>query len=47
MRPSLGGDFGGGLERPVNTVDVINWNTYHLFDHRAKLEEATPCGSPS
>ncbi len=25
----------------MNTVDVINWNTYHLFDHRAKLEEAT------
>ena len=41
MRPSLGGDVGGGLEGPVNTVDVINWNTYHLFDHRAKLEEAT------
>ena len=26
---------------PVETVKVINWNTYHLFDHRAKAEEAT------
>ena len=26
---------------PVETVKVINWNTYHFFDHRAKLEEAT------
>jgi len=26
---------------PTKTLDVINWNTYHLFDHRAKLEEAT------
>ena len=26
---------------PAKTLDFINWNTYHLFDHRAKLEEAT------
>ena len=26
---------------PVETVEVINWNTYHFFDHRAKVEEAT------
>ena len=25
----------------IETIEVINWNTYHLFDHRAKLEEAT------
>lgn len=23
------------------TIHVINWNTYHLFDHRAKIEPAT------
>ena len=26
---------------PAETIEVINWNTWHLFDHRAKLEEAT------
>jgi len=26
---------------PMETVEVINWNTYHFFDHRAKVEEAT------
>ena len=25
----------------VETIEVLNWNTYHLFDHKAKLEEAT------
>lgn len=23
------------------TIDIINWNTYHLFDHRAKIKPAT------
>ena len=23
------------------TINIINWNTYHLFDHRAKIEPAT------
>ncbi len=26
---------------PVETIEVVNWNTWHLFDHQAKLEEAT------
>lgn len=26
---------------PAETIEVINWNTYHFFDHRAKLEAAT------
>ncbi len=26
---------------PAETIEVINWNTWHLFDHQAKLEEAT------
>lgn len=25
---------------PAETVRVVNWNTYHLFDHRAQLEPA-------
>jgi len=25
----------------METVEVINWNTYHLFDYQAKLGEAT------
>jgi len=33
--------LGAGCQGPGATVEVINWNTYHLFDHRAKLEEAT------
>ena len=28
-------------QAPAETLEVINWNTYHLFDHKAKLEEAT------
>jgi len=24
-----------------STVKVVNWNTYHLFDHKAKVEQAT------
>ena len=26
---------------PTETIEIINWNTYHFFDHRAELEEAT------
>ncbi len=26
---------------PPVTLEVINWNTYHLFDHKAKIEQAT------
>jgi exodeoxyribonuclease-3 len=33
--------FVPACQGPMETVKVINWNTYHLFDHRAKLEEAT------
>ena len=33
--------FVQACQGPVETVEVINWNTYHFFDHRAKLEEAT------
>ena len=25
---------------PIQELEVINWNTYHLFDHQAKLGEA-------
>ena len=25
---------------PTGTIEVLNWNTYHFFDHRAKLDEA-------
>ncbi len=32
--------FVQACQGPVETVKVINWNTYHFFDHRAKLEEA-------
>ena len=33
--------LGAACQGPAATVEVINWNTYHLFDHKAKLEEAT------
>ena len=33
--------LGTGCQGPDATVEVINWNTYHLFDHRAQLEGAT------
>ena len=33
--------FVQACQGPASNVEVINWNTYHLFDHRAKLEEAT------
>ena len=26
---------------PAETIEVINWNTWHLFDHQAQLEAAT------
>ncbi|MCH2106238.1 MAG: endonuclease/exonuclease/phosphatase family protein [Planctomycetes bacterium] len=32
--------LGAACQGPAATVEVINWNTYHLFDHKAKLEEA-------
>ena len=33
--------FVQACQGPAPTIEVINWNTYHFFDHRAKLEEAT------